>query len=155
MCSHCWKNMATVFRPAMTGYRLTNMNNCKLIWKEGLCDIMAIPALTSVLVSAGQWVNCQPKLSLYCWHTCKFGWIPCGVWLGMCKHDMSVCVCDASCKPLFILHSAELIVICGPHKFVQGNARQSSHLSSFHASLSSSVCVVPHVIMWVCVWDFA
>jgi len=37
---------------AMTGYHLTNLNNCKLLWKEGLCIIVATLALTSVSLSA-------------------------------------------------------------------------------------------------------
>lgn len=105
---------------------------------------MATPALTSVSLSAGQWVSCQPNLSLCCRHSCKFGRILCGVWLGMCKCDMSVC--DALIySPFCRTHR------CGPYKSVHGNASQSSHLSSFHASLSSSACVVRHASVSLCV----
>ncbi len=69
-----------------------------------------------------------------------------------CVSMTCVCVCVCLfCMPLFILHSAELIVRCGPHKSVHGNASQSSHLSSFHASPSSSACVVRRVSVSLCV----
>lgn len=67
-----------------------------------------------------------------------------------CVSVICVCVC-LFCMLLFILHSAELIVRCGPHKSVYVNASQSSHLSSFHASPSSSACVVQHVSVSLCV----
>lgn len=136
--------MATAFRPAMTGYHLTNLNNCKLFWK--LCNIMAFPALTSVSVcwSVGQ-LSAQPVIVLL-----AFMWVSPAVFDLACVSVICVCAC-LFCMPLFILRYAELIVRCGPHKSVYGNSSQSSHLSSFHASPSSSACVVRRVSVSLCV----
>lgn len=77
-------------------------------------------------------------------------WVSPAVFDLACVSVICVCVC-LFCMPLFILHSAELIVRCGPHKSVYGNSSQSSHLSSFHASPSSSACVVRRVSVSLCV----
>lgn len=139
----------TAFWPAMTRYIFTN---CKLIWK--LLRTMQHDGFShldiSVTVCSVSGSTVSPTCNFLVGIHVSLGG-PHSVFGLACVSVIWVCVWCLFCMPLFILHSAELIVRCGPHKSVHGNASQSSHLSSFHASPSSSACVVRHASVSLCV----